>query len=206
MNSIQNYTNDSFLDSDEFTNYSYSKVNPLDQLNDSNLQSSIFQTFQPDLNDDYEPEYLHFEPKGTFEKLSMNAGITYLSGIIAGGAYGIINGLATSPSNKFRIRVNALLNKTGRYGSKFGNALGALSVMYTFFRAGTERLNLEQYVPNSFDDVINPFVSATLTGLLYKSTQGPKTMFLGGILGGITVVTLNLSRSVFGSALGLAFI
>lgn len=140
-----------------------------------------------------EPEYLHYEPKSWVERMFYNSGSAYLLGIGSGGVYGVLNGLQTSPSPKFKIRINTILNKSGRYGSRFGNALGAVAMMYSCFEASADKMHIEDYVPAG-DGIANPVLAAAMTGLLYKSTQGPKTMALAGLIGASAVAGIAGAR------------
>jgi hypothetical protein len=47
-------------------------------------------------------------------------------GIFAGGFYGARVGYKTSPSPRFWIRVNSVMNGAGKLGSKFGNNAGVI--------------------------------------------------------------------------------
>ena len=72
------------------------------------------------------PEYLAYNIKGRSwnENMIYSVGSTYLLGVIFGGSYGVVDGFRNAPSNKFNIRLNSVLNKGGRGGSRAGNALG----------------------------------------------------------------------------------
>ncbi|GBG25151.1 Mitochondrial import inner membrane translocase subunit Tim23 [Hondaea fermentalgiana] len=181
----------------DYGGYSYQAPNPfanLGAVNPSTLSPMFGAGAQGGVGTGaYKPEYLHYEPKAWHERMCYNSGIAYLGGIGVGGAYGVVNGLMTAPSSKFKIRVNSILNKSGRYGSRFGNALGAVAMMYSCIEAATETMHIEDYVGG--DEIVNPVLAATLTGLLYKCTQGPKTMALAGIIGGTAVAGLTTARS-----------
>mmetsp|Transcript_18132 Transcript_18132/g.29424 ORF Transcript_18132/g.29424 Transcript_18132/m.29424 type:complete len:214 (+) Transcript_18132:187-828(+) len=180
----------------EYDGYSYDAPNPY-----ANIGAIDPSTFAPMLgvqdarglaDAQIQPEYLYYEPKGWSERMFFNTGSAYLIGITTGGAYGVLNGLQTSPSNKFKIRINSILNKSGRFGSRFGNALGAIAMIYSCFEASADSFQFEQYLGG--DDFVNPVIAATLTGLLYKSTQGPKTMALAGVMGGSAVAAFSAIR------------
>mmetsp|Transcript_986 Transcript_986/g.2350 ORF Transcript_986/g.2350 Transcript_986/m.2350 type:complete len:219 (-) Transcript_986:321-977(-) len=184
----------------EYDGYSYQAPNPFANLGsvNPNTLSPMFGGVQGGAGAGaatgaYKPEYLYYEPKAWHERMCYNSGIAYLGGIALGGSFGVVNGLRTAPSSKFKIRVNSILNKSGRYGSRFGNALGALAMMYSCIEAFTETMHIEDYVGG--DEFVNPVLAATLTGLLYKCTQGPKTMALAGIIGGTTVAGLAGARN-----------
>jgi len=151
--------------------YSYTAPNPFAGLNsiDPNSFNPLGQTGGPD--------YLQYDTsgRGYTEKAFYNCGTMYLVGILGGGTYGFFEGLRTSPSNKFKIRLNTVLNKCGRRGSRAGNALGALAMMYSLFDAMAGTFEVDHHL-GGYD--INPLLAATATGLVYKSTQGKKLFSL----------------------------
>jgi len=81
------------------------------------------------------PDYLDYDPKGRGVVVTMfaNAGTSYLMGIGAGGLYGFQQGLKATPSTRFRVQLNSVLNHCGRYGSRAGNTLGVFSVLYSLY-------------------------------------------------------------------------
>lgn len=54
------------------------------------------------------------------------------AGIFAGGFYGARVGYKTSPSPRFWIRVNSVMNGAGKLGSKFGNNAGVIGECLIF--------------------------------------------------------------------------
>jgi Tim17/Tim22/Tim23/Pmp24 family len=57
--------------------------------------------------------------------------VCYLLGTLSGGAYGVVEGARNAPSTRARIRMNAILNGAGKRGSKLGNGVAVLAMMYT---------------------------------------------------------------------------
>jgi len=82
-----------------------------------------------------QPDYLDYDPKGRGIVVTMfaNAGMSYLIGVTAGGLYGFRQGLAATPSTRFRVQLNSVLNHCGRYGSRAGNTLGVFAVLYSLY-------------------------------------------------------------------------
>jgi import inner membrane translocase subunit TIM23 len=108
---------------------------PLPNFNASNIQLT---TVAPALGVTgvyNKPDYLEYDAGGRGIMVTMfaNAGMSYLMGITAGGMYGFRQGLAATPSNRFRVQLNSILNHCGRYGSKAGNTLGVYAVMYSLY-------------------------------------------------------------------------
>ena len=82
-----------------------------------------------------QPDYLDYDPKGRGIMVTMfaNAGMSYLLGTTAGGLYGFRQGLISTPSTRFRVQLNSILNHCGRYGSKVGNTAGVFAVLYSIY-------------------------------------------------------------------------
>ena len=82
-----------------------------------------------------QPDYLDYDQKGRGLVVTMfaNTGLSYLLGIAGGGLYGFQKGIASTPSSKFKVQVNSVLNHCGRYGSKAGNTVGVFAVMYSLY-------------------------------------------------------------------------
>jgi import inner membrane translocase subunit TIM23 len=120
-------------------------------LPDFRTQGLQLQTIAPALgviNQKASPDYLDYDVKGRgiFSTMFANSGMAYLLGISAGGIYGFRQGLAATPSTRFRVQVNSVLNHCGRYGSRAGNALGVFAVLYSFYEGVSDRVSLIYYV------------------------------------------------------------
>ena len=107
-------------------------------LPDFRAQGIQLQTIAPALgvaNQQSAPDYLDYDPKGrgVFSTMCANSGLSYLLGIGGGGLYGFRQGLAATPSSRFRVQVNSILNHSGRYGSRAGNAMGVFAVLYSLY-------------------------------------------------------------------------
>jgi import inner membrane translocase subunit TIM23 len=91
-----------------------------------------------------QPDYLDYDPKGRGIVVSMfaNSGVAYLMGITGGGLYGLRTGLAATPSTRFRVQLNSVLNHSGRYGSRAGNTLGVFAIFYSFFEGIADQVGV----------------------------------------------------------------
>ncbi|TMW69277.1 hypothetical protein Poli38472_001433 [Pythium oligandrum] len=132
--------------------------------------------------DDDAADYLEYDKAGRpfAEQINASCGAAYFTGILGGGVVGAAQGFARSPSTKFKIRMNSLLNGAGMRGSKAGNALGCLALIYKSFEYVADAAEIERFV--QFDQV-TPILASAATGVFYKSTAGPKAMVLAGALG-----------------------
>jgi hypothetical protein len=105
---------------------------PLPNFNTSNIS---LQTIAPALGvsgGKSSPDYLDYDPKGRGIVVTMFAN-TGMIGTGVGGIYGFRQGLAATPSNRFRVQLNSVLNHSGRYGSRAGNTLGVFAILYSLY-------------------------------------------------------------------------
>ena len=91
-----------------------------------------------------QPDYLDYDQGGRGIVVTMfaNTGMSYLLGIAGGGVYGLAKGLSSTPSTKFKVQLNSILNHCGRYGSKAGNTLGVVSVLYSLYEGLGDNVSL----------------------------------------------------------------
>ena len=118
---------------------------PLPNFNAADIQ---IQTVAPSLGLagaglGHTPDYLEYDTKGRGVVVTMfaNAGMSYLTGVTFGGAYGFRKGLQSTPSNRFRVQLNSILNHCGRYGSRGGNTLGVFAIMYSLFEGFADHVS-----------------------------------------------------------------
>jgi len=90
------------------------------------------------------PDYLEYDQKGRGVVTTMfaNAGAAYMLGIAGGGMYGLRKGLASTPSSRFKVKLNSVLNSSGRYGSRAGNSLGTFAIMYSLYEGLADHVSL----------------------------------------------------------------
>mmetsp|Transcript_7199 Transcript_7199/g.18080 ORF Transcript_7199/g.18080 Transcript_7199/m.18080 type:complete len:194 (+) Transcript_7199:92-673(+) len=155
-----------------------------------------------------QPDYLDFDQKGRGVVVTMfaNSGLSYLMGIGAGGLYGLQRGIASTPSSKFKVQVNSVLNNAGRYGSWMGNSLGVCAVMYSLFEGLGDNLELDRYtgIENT-----TPPLAAMMTGMTYYAPSGIRVAALAGTIGlgavGATYAVYTAASKPLGSATYLWF-
>merc|ERR1712238_211967 len=78
--------------------------------------------------------------RGIVTTMFANTGVSYLIGMGGGGVYGLREGLSNTPSNRFRVKLNSVLNQCSRRGSRAGNMLGVLSVVYSLYEGAADHL------------------------------------------------------------------
>ncbi|CAM9269767.1 unnamed protein product [Choristocarpus tenellus] len=121
-------------------------------------------------------------------------------GIGNGGVLGFIEGYQGAANRKPRVLVNSIMNACGKRGSRLGNALGVLGMMCTSFEAVFDHMEIDQYLGGY--QYTNPFLATLSTGILYKSTAGPRVALMAGALGaalaGVGFVGSSATSVIFG--------
>lgn len=94
------------------------------------------------------PDYLDYDQKGRGVVTTMfaNAGAAYMMGIASGGLYGLRIGLQTTPSSRFKVKLNSVLNHCGRHGSRAGNTLGVFAVMYSLYEGLADHVSFKKKI------------------------------------------------------------
>jgi import inner membrane translocase subunit TIM23 len=131
-----------------------------------------------------EPDYLEYDTKGRGVVTTMfaNSGLSYLIGTGAGGIYGLREGLTQTPSHRFKVKLNSVLNHCSRHGSRIGNRFGVLSIMYSLYEGAFDQLEIDQYT-GPIQQPLGPVLAGFLTGVTYKSLAGPRVAALTGTIG-----------------------
>lgn len=155
-----------------------------------------------------EPEFLFSEEsvvqrRSWSENLTYYTGVGYLAGAAAGGgvgaykvllAPGSLQGQASLPSQ--RIRVNQLLNTSGKMGRSAGNALGVLGLLFSSSESFYYYMN-DRILPEDFMTV----AAGATTGAIYRSVRGPRQALAAGAVGSIGGVLLLGARKFISSGL-----
>lgn len=129
------------------------------------------------------------------ERLTYNTGRAYLVGLVAGGSFGLYEGMQQSAGQIRRLRINAVLNATSRHGPMLGNKLGVIAMMYSMLEASACAFRDE-------DDVFNAVGAATATGVLYMSGSGPRAATIAGVAGGGLAAAVTLGAKQLGEHAG----
>ncbi|KAG0005676.1 Mitochondrial import inner membrane translocase subunit tim23 [Entomortierella chlamydospora] len=120
--------------------------------------------------------------RGWGDDLTYGTGLTYIAGLSLGGAYGFYEGLRSSPSPAFKIRLNTVLNSMTRRGPFIGNSAGVLALMYNGVNGAIGKAR-------GTHDPLNSVAAGALTGALFKSTAGLRA---AGSAGGVCAVLAGI--------------
>jgi mitochondrial import inner membrane translocase subunit TIM23 len=133
-------------------------------------------------------EYLdHFKGRSIWERCSYNTGVSYLTGIVLGGVYGGVEGYQNAPVKKAKIRMNSFLNAAGKRGSRAGNSLATVAMMFSIMEYAVEHVEVDHYINRDIAEIAIPTLAGAATGMLYKSTRGPRMMLMYGALGAVVM-------------------
>lgn len=155
-----------------------------------------------------EPEFLFSEEstvhrRSWSENLTYYTGTGYLAGAILGGGVGSYQAI-TSPITlatatgmpSQRLRLNQLLNTTGKLGRTAGNALGVVGLMFASSESFLRHLN-DGMVP----DEVPTLGAGALTGAVYRSVRGPRQAAAAAAVGVFAASALLGARRFINSGL-----
>ena len=103
---------------------------------------------------------------------------TFSSGAAVGAGYGLFEGIQAGKGLPAKLKVNRILNHTGRRGSKISNALGACTLIYCGMTNALESFRMQ-------DDVFNHIGAGAGAGLIFKSTAGGKVAVVAAGIGAV---------------------
>ena len=110
------------------------------------------------------------------DDLCYGTGVTYLTALSVGGAWGLAEGLNRSPSSAApKLRLNSVLNAVTRRGPFLGNSAGVIAMVYNGFNS-----TIGHY--RGRHDATNSLVAGALSGMLFKSTRGLRPMATSGAM------------------------
>jgi len=91
-----------------------------------------------------QPDYLEYDQKGRgiVSTMFTNSGISYLGGVMVGGLYGLQEGLRNTPSSRWKVKLNSVLNHCGRHGSQVGNMMGATAILYSLYEGAADSVSI----------------------------------------------------------------
>lgn len=120
--------------------------------------------------------------RGFTDDLCYGTGVTYLSGLSIGGAWGLQEGLRRSAGQPPKLRLNSVLNAVTRRGPFLGNSAGGVAITYNLINSFIGYLRGKH-------DSANTVAAGALSGMLFKSTRGVRPMLIsGGVIGSVAGV------------------
>ncbi|GAO14165.1 uncharacterized protein UV8b_06576 [Ustilaginoidea virens] len=129
--------------------------------------------------------------RGFTDDLCYGTGITYLAALSIGGAWGLKDGLQKSVGQPPKLRMNAILNGMTRRGPFLGNSAGVVAIVYNCVNSLIGSLRGKH-------DAANSVVAGVLSGMVFKSTRGARSMMIsGGVVGSVAGIWAIARRAFF---------
>ncbi|CAK4020489.1 Mitochondrial import inner membrane translocase subunit tim23 [Lecanosticta acicola] len=112
--------------------------------------------------------------RGWSDDLCYGTGVTYLTALSIGGAWGLAEGLSRLPATAPpKLRLNSALNAITRRGPFLGNSAGVVAMMYNGINS-----TIGYY--RGKHDALNSVVAGGISGAMFKSTRGIRPMMISG--------------------------
>ncbi|KAK5988921.1 Mitochondrial import inner membrane translocase subunit tim23 [Cladobotryum mycophilum] len=177
---------ESFLQSSTFADPS--QLHPLAGLNKDTLE---YLSLEDSALSDLPGSQSVLPSRGFTDDLCYGTGITYLTALSIGGAWGFQEGLRKSPGQPPKLRLNAVLNGMTRRGPFLGNSAGVVAITYNCINSLIGYLRGEH-------DAFNTVAAGGLSGMLFKSTRGLRPMMIsGGLVASVAGVWAVVRRTFF---------
>ena len=130
--------------------------------------------------------------RGWSDDLCYGTGVTYLSALTIGGAWGLQEGLRRSAGQPPKLRLNSVLNAVTRRGPFLGNSAAVIAMVYNGFNSFIGHVRGKH-------DSANSVMAGALSGMIFKSTRGVRPMMIsGGIVASVAGAWAVSLRSRFG--------
>ncbi|KAL3815564.1 hypothetical protein ACHAXA_001968 [Cyclostephanos tholiformis] len=149
-----------------------------------------------------QPDYLDYDQKGrgVVSTMFTNSGISYVLGVSLGGLYGLREGLMKTPSSRWKVKLNSVLNHCGRHGSGLGNMMGSTAILYSLYEGIADTYELDRYTGPIQPPA--PLFGGMMTGATYYMRAGPRVATLAGAIGTCVVGGTFAIYSVLGVPYG----
>ncbi|KAF2767249.1 Tim17-domain-containing protein [Teratosphaeria nubilosa] len=129
--------------------------------------------------------------RGWSDDLCYGTGVTYLSALTIGGAWGLAEGLNRLPSTAPpKLRLNSALNAITRRGPFLGNSAGVVAMMYNGVNS-----TIGYY--RGKHDSFNSVAAGAISGAVFKCTRGVQPMLISSGIVASVAGTWALTRKLF---------
>lgn len=147
-----------------------SQLHPLAGLNQQTLD---YLTLEDSALSDLPGSQSALPSRGWSDDLCYGTGVTYLTALSIGGAWGLQEGLRRSHGQPPKLRLNSVLNAVTRRGPFLGNSAGVIAMVYNGINSFIGHLRGKH-------DAANSIAAGALSGMLFKSTRGVRPMMISG--------------------------
>ncbi|KAF8860466.1 Tim17-domain-containing protein [Acephala macrosclerotiorum] len=147
-----------------------SQLHPLAGLNQSTLD---YLSLEDSALSDLPGSQSALPSRGWSDDLCYGTGVTYLTALTVGGAWGLQEGLRRSNGQPPKLRLNSVLNAVTRRGPFLGNSAGVIAMVYNGFNSFIGHMRGKH-------DSVNSIAAGALSGMIFKSTRGIRPMMISG--------------------------
>ncbi|KAF9694116.1 hypothetical protein EKO04_007832 [Ascochyta lentis] len=162
-----------------------SQLHPLAGLNQDTLDYLSLEDSAPSADQSALPS------RGWSDDLCYGTGVSYLTALTIGGAWGLSEGLQKNPASMPpRLRLNGVLNAVTRRGPFLGNSAGVIAMVYNGTNSTIGALRGKH-------DPTNSVVAGALSGALFKSTRGTRPMAISAAICASVAGGWAITRKVF---------
>jgi len=147
-----------------------SQLHPLAGLNQQTLD---YLTLEDSALSDLPGSQSALPSRGWSDDLCYGTGVTYLTALTVGGAWGLQEGLRRSAAQPPKLRLNSVLNAVTRRGPFLGNSAGVIAMVYNGINSYIGYLRGKH-------DSVNSIAAGALSGMIFKSTRGIRPMMISG--------------------------
>ncbi|KAF2684562.1 Tim17-domain-containing protein [Lentithecium fluviatile CBS 122367] len=164
------------------------QLHPLAGLNQDTLD---YLTLEDSVLSDLPGSQSALPSRGWSDDLCYGTGISYLSALSVGGAWGLAEGLQKNPATMPpRLRLNGVLNAVTRRGPFLGNSAGVVAMVYNGINS-----TIGYY--RGKHDMTNSVVAGALSGAIFKSTRGVRPMMISSGIVASVAGSWALFRKVY---------
>ncbi|XP_014553066.1 hypothetical protein COCVIDRAFT_29661 [Bipolaris victoriae FI3] len=164
------------------------QLHPLAGLNQQTLE---YLSLEDQLPSDLPGSQSALPSRGWSDDLCYGTGVSYLTALTIGGAWGLAEGLQKNPpSMPPRLRLNGVLNAITRRGPFLGNSAGVIAMVYNGINSTIGYYRGKHEMSNSI-------VAGALSGAIFKSTRGTRQMAISSGICATVAGSWAITRKVF---------
>jgi mitochondrial import inner membrane translocase subunit TIM23 len=128
--------------------------------------------------------------RGWSDDLCYGTGVTYLTALSIGGAWGLAEGLNRLPSTAPpKLRLNSALNAITRRGPFLGNSAGVVAMMYNGINSMIGHARGKH-------DSFNSVAAGAISGAIFRSTKGVRPALISATIVGSVAGTWAVSHAL----------
>ncbi|KAL0480858.1 tim23 [Acrasis kona] len=150
------------------------------------------------------PVYLDTEEEKLFDNATYILGRAYAAAAATGLVYGTYHGLKYGESGSMRIRLNAVLNATGKRMVTYANNVGVMVILHQSIVLSSTKLRMMNNYPDLQEgklynrhwerieeDPLQSVIAGAATGALYRCMHSWRRIGTGAVFGAVAATLYN---------------